>query len=293
MNQKKENEQDTAPSLFNTHIDGFDTILGGGFPAGSLYLIQGLAGSGKTTLACQMGFLHAARGNKVLILTLIAESHAKMLGHFRNFSFYDHSLVGERVIFYSGYQRLAKGGLRDLLAMIGASLAEQKPSVLIVDGFRSVRNASPSDLDLAEFMHSLNSLVSSMACTTFLLSPVEGNISDSENTLVDGVIELSQHEHGMRLIREIKLFKVRGANHLLGKHVFEMKKQGVVIYPRFEAVATHANSAPEASVEIASVGVAAWDNAIGGGVIRGSVTCLLGHPGVGKTLLGLKFIEQG
>ena len=68
---------------------------------------------------------------------------------------------------------------------------------MIIDGFRTVRDARPSDVALSEFMLSLNSLVSTMQCTTFLLSPTEGNVADSENTLVDGLIELSQFEHGL------------------------------------------------------------------------------------------------
>jgi circadian clock protein KaiC len=280
-------------SLLKTGIAGLDDILGGGLPAHSLYLLQGLAGSGKSTLACQMGFIRAKQGTKVLILTLIAESHAKMMSHFSNFSFYDESLIGNQVIFFSGYTSLAQGGLRGLLELITATLDEQRPGILIVDGFRSVRDSRPSDLVLSEFMHSLGSLVSTMRCTTFLLSPVEGNIPDSENTLVDGVIELSQHEQGMRLIRELKIYKIRGADHLLGKHVFEVKQDGIVIYPRFEAMVTHANVAPAASAEYASCGIPTWDAAIGGGVVKGSITSLLGSPGVGKTTMGLHFIQQG
>lgn len=223
--------------LMETGIPGFDEIVGGGLPKHSLYLIQGLAGSGKTTLACQMGFAHAKKGEKVLILTLIAESHAKMINHFSNFSFYDESLIGNQIMFHGAYPSLARGGLRELLKLITASLSEQKPSILIVDGFRSIRNSSPSDLDLSEFMHSLNSLVASMGCTTFLLSPIEGNVPDSENTLVDGLIELSQHEDGMRLVREVKVFKMRGANHLLGKHAFAVCPDGIVMYPRLETTA--------------------------------------------------------
>ena len=164
--------------LLQTGVPGFDQILGGGFPSHSLYLLQGLAGSGKTTLACQIGYHHAHQGKKVLILTLIAETHGKMLNHLSSFSFFDEQLVGDRIVFIGAYPDLLKGGLRQLLKSIAATLGEQRPDIMIIDGFRTVRDAKPTDVALSEFMLSLNSLVSTMRCTTFLLSPTEGNVAD-------------------------------------------------------------------------------------------------------------------
>lgn len=279
--------------LLNTHVPGLDEILGGGFPAHSLYLIQGLAGSGKTTLACQIAFEHAHQGKKVLILTLIAETHGKMLNHLSNFSFFDESLVGERISFIGAYSDLLKGGLRELLKSIAATLAGQRPDIMIIDGFRTVREAKPSDLALSEFMLSLNSLVSTMACSTFLLSPTEGNVADSENTLVDGLIELGQYERGLQLIREIKVFKLRGSKHLLGRHVFEVGEDGIAVYPRLEAVSSASAATPPVARERLGFGIAGWDHLTNGGVARGSTTALLGNPGVGKTLMGLHFIHEG
>jgi len=274
-------------------VAGFDEVLGGGFPRHSLYLIQGLAGSGKTTLACQIGFDHAARGKKVLILTLIAETHGKMLNHLSNFSFFDESLVGQHILFFSGYNELVKGGLNALLQLITEMLAKHGADILIVDGFRTVRDTSPTTISLSEFMLSLNSLVSSMECTTFLLSPTEGNVADSENTLVDGLIELSQHEKGMQLIREIKVFKIRGSKHLLGRHVFEVGQDGIVVYPRLEAISTTNASLDNTSDSLVGFGIRGWDTITKGGVNKGSTTELLGNPGVGKTLMGLHFIYEG
>lgn len=274
-----------------TGIPGLDVVLGG-LPAGSLYLIQGLAGSGKTTLACQIGFTHARRGHKVLVLTLLGESHAKMINHCASFGFFDDAVIGKEMVFFSAYASLVKGGMRDLLHLIISTMSKEQPSILIIDGFRSVRNSSATDLALAEFMHSLNSLVASMGCTTFVLSPVEGNVTDNENTLVDGVIELGQYRQGMGVIRELEVYKIRGAKHLLGKHVFEVKPEGVVVYPRFEALATH-RRAPPTEARRVSVGIPSWDQRIGGGVVAGSITCLLGSPGVGKTMMGLHFIAEG
>lgn len=281
-----------ALPMLQTCVPGLDVVLGGGLPSGSLYLIQGLAGSGKTTMACQIGFNHARQGKKVMVLTLLGESHGKMINHFSNFNFFDDALIGKEIVFFSAYAALVKGGLRDLLQMIVTTMSQEQPSILIIDGFRSVRNSSATDLALAEFMHSLNSLVASMGCTTFLLSPVEGNVTDSENTLVDGVIELGQYRQGMVVLRELQVFKIRGAKHLLGTHVFDMRSEGVVVYPRFEALASDSVAPPVAAARL-SVGIPSWDERIGGGVVAGSITCLLGSPGVGKTMMGLHFIGEG
>ena len=279
--------------LLSSGVPGLDEVLGGGFPRHSLYLIQGLAGGGKTTLACQIGFDHAAKGEKVLILTLIAETHGKMLNHLSNFSFFNEELVGQNILLFSGYNELAKGGLDALLQLITATLAKHNADILIIDGFRSVRDSSPSTISLSEFMLSLNSLVSSMECTTFLLSPTEGNVADSENTLVDGLIELSQYERGMQLIREIKVFKIRGGKHLLGRHVFEVGHDGIVVYPRLEAISTASRAIDGASNELVGFGISGWNTITKGGVNKGSTTELLGNPGVGKTLMGLHFIYEG
>ncbi|MBK4738386.1 ATPase domain-containing protein [Noviherbaspirillum pedocola] len=290
-------QHDTAPRssgarLLTTGIPGLDTVLGGGFPARHLFMIQGLAGSGKTTLACQIGFVQAQQGSKVLIVTLIAESHAKLLQHLANFAFFDEGLVGRQVLFFGGYPALAQGGLRELLHFLSTCLDQHKPDVMIIDGFRSVRESRPSDLVLSEFMHSLNALVAAMECTTFLLSPTEGNIAESENTLVDGLVELSQFEDGVRTVREMRVYKARGADHLLGKHAFEVSRTGVVVYPRLEAVATRTNIASTASDRRVAFGIPSWDALTNGGVAHGSITNLVGTPGVGKTIMGLHFIQQ-
>ena len=278
--------------MLKTGVTGLDVVLGGGgLPSGGLYLLQGLAGSGKTTLACQIGFSHARVGKKILIITLLGESHAKMINHFSNFSFFDGSLIGKEIVFFSAYASIKKG-LHDLLRLIVETMAKEQPHILIIDGFRSIRGGNATEFALTEFMHSLNSLVSSMGCTTFLLSPVEGNVTDNENTLVDGVIELGQYGQGMSVIRELQVFKVRGTKHMLGKHVCEVRGDGMVVYPRFEAMAAN-STAPVAHTDMLSVGIPSWDKRIGGGVVAGSITCLLGSPGVGKTLMGLHFIGEG
>ena len=58
------------PAKISTGISGLDDILGGGLAPNRFYLIEGMPGSGKTTLALQ--FLSAGRsaGERCLYVTL-------------------------------------------------------------------------------------------------------------------------------------------------------------------------------------------------------------------------------
>jgi circadian clock protein KaiC len=56
-----------SPPRLSTGINGLDRILAGGLPRASLYLLEGEAGSGKTTLAFQFLQAGAARQEPALL----------------------------------------------------------------------------------------------------------------------------------------------------------------------------------------------------------------------------------
>ena len=60
----------SPPSRISTGIAGLDDILGGGLAPNRLYLIEGIPGSGKTTLALQFLAAGRASGERSLYVTL-------------------------------------------------------------------------------------------------------------------------------------------------------------------------------------------------------------------------------
>jgi circadian clock protein KaiC len=275
-----------------TGVPGLDEILGGGLVEGGLYLIEGMAGAGKTIMSSQIGFHRVSQGDMVLYVTLIAESHTKLLSHLRALSFYNADAISDRMLFVSGYHELMRDGLSGFLSLIAATIKSSRPRFMVIDGFRSAREFSSTELELSQFIHELSAFVSAARCTTLILAPLSGNEPHPEHTLVDGLVELNRFNTGMRRAREIEVHKLRARDHLLGKHFFKITADGLVTFPRIEASPANAHAVPDFESRL-SFGFPDFDQMLGGGVVRGSTTTLIGPSGVGKTLLGLKFLEAG
>ncbi|HEX3636572.1 MAG TPA: ATPase domain-containing protein [Paraburkholderia sp.] len=284
--------QTSSRSNVETGVPGLDEILGGGLVNGGVYLLEGMAGAGKTILSSQIGFHRVSQGEKVLYMTLIAESHDKLLAHLRGLSFFDEAAVAQQMLFVSGYHELMQGGLDGFLKLIASSIYDYRPSLMIIDGFRSAREFSETELSLSKFIHELNALAAAMNCTTLLLAPLSGNEQHPEHTLVDGLIELNRHGDGMRRAREIEVHKMRARNHLMGKHFFRIAESGLLMFPRLESLDAVQPGPVDLKTRL-GFGLPHLDNLLGGGFTQGSTTTLIGQSGVGKTLLCLQFLAAG
>ncbi|MGH9530650.1 MAG: ATPase domain-containing protein, partial [Terriglobales bacterium] len=65
---------------------GLDEVLGGGFPKGHFYLLEGASGAGKTTLGLQFAVEGVKNGERVLYVTL-TESRRDLINVARSHGF--------------------------------------------------------------------------------------------------------------------------------------------------------------------------------------------------------------
>lgn len=283
------------PERIESGIPRLDFILKGGFFRGGIYTLYGPPGAGKTIMANQLCFNHIGKtGLPCVYFTILAESHAKMVRHLSSLTFFDARAVGSKLKYISGYQTLKDEGLKGLLRLLQATVMQEKPSILVIDGLESVEQAAAQRLDAKEFLQQLQAFTA-MTGTTTLLCAVEsvGTARRDENAMVDGIVELSDQLIGPRAVRELTVHKFRGCGYLRGKHEVEITDNGVQIHPRteiqFDQPPAHAT---EERLRMA-FGVEELDRMMSGGILSGSTLALLGAPGSGKTTLGLSFLVEG
>jgi circadian clock protein KaiC len=275
---------------------GLDDVLGGGLPAGHVYLVEGEPGTGKTTLAIQFVAEGLKNGERVLYVTL-SESRTELLTvarlHGLNVdglamlevrpSEQDLKPEGQYTVFHP-----AEVELNDRIQTIMAEVDRQKPDRLVIDALSEVRMLAKDPLRYRRQILSLKEYAPEN-CTVLLLDDRTSRYADLElHSIVHGVISMSRvsREYG-KTMRRIEVTKLRGSAFREGYHDYLIRKGGVVIFPRL--VASEYEDEHE-DKSAASSGIAELDALSGGGLGRGTSTLLIGPAGCGKTTLALRWL---
>ena len=205
---------------FNTGMNELDRVLGGGAVKGSLVLVGGAPGIGKSTLMLQICD-NLCRFCDVLYVS--GEESERQI-----------KLRAQRLgIQDKGLYLFSETDLDDIVAAV----QEQKPDILIVDSIQTIYNgdssSSPGSVaQVKECTMALMHLAKGMGVTVFVVGHInkEGSLAGPKvlEHMVDCVLHFEGEEHNSyRILRAAK--NRFGATNEIG--VFEMGDQGLVEVP--------------------------------------------------------------
>ena len=278
-----------------TGIEELDLVLAGGLPAGSLVVLAGAPGTGKTILAQQICFASASSDHKAIYYTTLSEPHSKLVRHLEPFSFFDTDALGESVEFIHLGDLLLQedgGGLHSVVSEVVDRCFEAEPAVVVIDSAKALQ-VFADEQSLRAAYYELASRVAHTGAVVILVGEytpeeIERNV---EFALADGIIQLANESYEPVDRRWLRVLKMRGSIHLGGRHSFRITTDGCEVFPRLETIAAQ-ETPPPVSGRVAS-GVPALDELMGGGIPAGDATAVLGPSGCGKTILALRFITEG
>ena len=278
-----------------TGVRNLDAIFGGGLPKGSVTVLAGPPGSGKTILAQQIGF-HQARTSKVVFFQTLSEPTVKTLLYLQQFSYYDESKLHDSVRFIDLGAILNTKGLASAAETIMEHVKAEKPGMVVIDSFRAFDDLSSSPEELRKFHYQLAVNLIAWECTALLLG--EFNPKDLETnplfSVIDALIIMNQVESCGEQQRILQTVKMRGAAHNRDKHPFIINHNGIEVYaPRVTLRRDPAADTRNSKEPRLKTGIVTLDRLLGAGVSRGSSVMVSGTAGTGKTLLLLEFIYRG
>jgi len=155
-------------------VPGLDEILGGGLMKAGVYIIQGEPGAGKTILANQVCFHHVAGGGTVAYVTLLSESHARMIQHLEQLSFFRADAIPDSIHYVSAFTALKTEGLVGVTRLLTDEMRRRKADLLVLDGLVTAAGASGSSETLKVFVSEIQAHSALAGCTTLLLNSVGG-----------------------------------------------------------------------------------------------------------------------
>jgi circadian clock protein KaiC len=280
----------------DTGVPGLDEVLNGGLLSGGVYIVEGAPGCGKTILGNQICFHRAGAGDSTVYITLLAESHTRMIAHLRGLQFFRAELIGKSIYYVSAFKILEESGLDGLLKSIRDTIRERSAGFVVLDGLVSAEEFADSPRDFKKFIHELQTVTGMNGSTVLLLSSTErGGEFRPEHTMVDGIIELGDTLAGVQSLRHLLVRKMRGTSQLRGRHALDISDAGIKIRPRIETSLRRPeeNEPPPPTVARAEFGITGLDAMLRGGLPGASSTLLVGPSGSGKTVLGLQFLAAG
>ena len=280
-----------------TGITGLDDILSGGFTRGSLFLIEGNPGTGKTTLALQYLMEGARKGESCLYVTLSetkielvrgAASHGWTIDpRIEVFELQPPDSVLDRKrtqsLLYSSDLELG-----ETVKMVFEAVERVKPTRVVLDSLSEIRLLAQNSLRYRRQLLAMKHYFAGRAATVLALDDLTAEANDkTAHSIAHGVVRLEEltPDYGAER-RRLRVMKYRGHVFRGGYHDFSIETGGLQVYPRLVSSEHRAGF----DFGVASSGSAEFDTLLGGGLERGSSTLVLGPAGAGKSSLVLQFI---
>src|SRR5215472_164744 len=88
------------------------------FSGACIYVVPGEPGTGKTIFGNQFCFNHVAAGHRAVYVTLLAETHDRMMQHMQTMSFFEPARIPDGLYYVNGFRVLEEDGIKGFIDLL-------------------------------------------------------------------------------------------------------------------------------------------------------------------------------
>jgi circadian clock protein KaiC len=287
--------KNTGLSRIESGVRNLDEILEAGWPKGSVSIIAGPPGSGKTILAQQICFHNASSRSRVLYFTTLSEPSAKTLLYLGQFKYFDAKRLEHDIQFIDLGDALRTQGLEQAQTVMMEHLKRVKPAIVVIDSFKVFNDLAKSREELRKFGYEVAVRLMAWEVTAFLLGEYgpEDITTNPLFSIVDGLVTVTQRESSGEHQRFLQIQKMRGTQHSRDEHSFVITSNGIEVYAPRVTIQRKPLQDRQGKAARCKTHISRLDDLLGEGIPRGSSLLIAGVAGTGKTMLLLEFIYRG
>jgi len=176
-------------------IDGLDAVIEGGFPRGSLILVAGNPGTGKTVFSAQFLYRGAVDYGENGVYVTFAEGKNALIDYMRRFGMDFEELEKKGKVRVLDMLTVKESSISDVLNRIVEEVVSLKAKRLVIDSFSALAQAFKEKIEARIILHTiLGKIVKSTGCTTILIVEIpyakESMGLGIEEFMADGILLL-------------------------------------------------------------------------------------------------------
>lgn len=196
-------------------IPGFDELIEGGIPVGSIVLLAGNAGSGKTLFSSHLINSNAKIG-KALYCGFF-EKKENLISNSLKFGIDLKKFEQEGKLLISEYFPILETGIAMLVSEIERDIREYKPSLLIIDSVSTLAGDLKGKQEVRILLKMIDSISKSLNVTVILVTELPMSLFEIgfgvEEFMADSIIMLRYVEIEGEIRRCMAILKMRETSH--------------------------------------------------------------------------------
>ena len=223
-----------SDARISTGIPGFDPMIEGRFPNGSLITLAGRPGTGKTIFGSQFLFQGAAEKQPGMYVSML-EGRRAYLRNMARLGLDVPPLEKKGLFRFLEMPTLTAEGLPAIWEEIVRNIEQLEIVRLVIDSFTAMSQAFDNQGDMRVFTHMLlGKIIGNSGCTTLMITETPpGNSyagSGMQEFIADGVVHFYLVPvAGDARIRYIEITKMRGTSHQMGPIPIDIGRNGITV----------------------------------------------------------------